>query len=128
MTVRLPTGVFCQSPVTRLVVQAENGSFGVLPNHVDFVAALVPGILVATTHDADELVLGVDEGIFVKRGGSVDVCVRRAVRGASLKEVRDKVRTAFFEISDHERTARAALARLEADIVRRFAELKDLRP
>ena len=45
LRVLLPTEVLLEEEVTKVVAEAENGSFGLLPRHIDFVAALAPGIL-----------------------------------------------------------------------------------
>jgi F-type H+-transporting ATPase subunit epsilon len=128
LTILLPTETLFQGPVVKLTARAANGLFGVLPNHIDFVAALAPGILNATAPDGTDMYFGVDEGVFVKREREVNICVHRAVQGADLSRLSQVVRESFIEIDDRERRARAALARLEANVVRRFAELRDIRP
>ena len=45
LTVWLPTEVLLDEEVTRISAEAQNGWFGLLPKHVDFVTALVPGVL-----------------------------------------------------------------------------------
>lgn len=45
LTVWLPSQVLMRKEVTRIRAEAENGWFGLLPRHIDFVTALVPGIL-----------------------------------------------------------------------------------
>ncbi len=49
LRVLLPTEVLLDVEVTKVIAEAENGFFCLLPRHVDFVAALVPGILYYTT-------------------------------------------------------------------------------
>lgn len=126
LRVLLPTRVLIDEPVAKLVAEAENGSFGMLPRHVDFVAALVPGILLYVTPEGAERYLGVDEGILVKRGAEVMVSTRGAVPGEDLASLRRVVRERYVELDEHERSARSALARLEAGVVRRFIELREL--
>ena len=46
LKVLVPTEVFVDTKTTKIVAEAENGSFCLLPHHIDFVAALVPGIVV----------------------------------------------------------------------------------
>ena len=43
LKVLLPTKVLIDEEVTKVVAEAENGSFCILPRHIDFVSALVPG-------------------------------------------------------------------------------------
>jgi F-type H+-transporting ATPase subunit epsilon len=125
VALRLPTRMFHQGPAAKLVARAPNGSFGILPAHIDFVTALVPCVLILSEPEGREQVFGVDEGILVKHENRVDICVRRAVLGANLADLKAIVREKFIEIDEQERSARAAVSRLEADVVRRFAELKE---
>lgn len=128
VTLRLPTRTLFEGPATRLFAVAENGGFGILPNHTDFVTALVPSVLTLTTPEGDEQIFGIDEGLLVKKGHAVDVAVRRGVLGDDLDTLRETVRNTFVEMDEDERTARSALSRLEADMVRRFAELQRPQP
>ena len=46
LKVLLPTQVLVDEPVSKVVAEGEDGSFCLLPRHVDFTSALVPGLLV----------------------------------------------------------------------------------
>lgn len=124
VTLRLPTRTLFQGPASKLFAQAANGAFGMLPNHVDFVTALVPSVLILTLVDGHERVFGIDEGILVKRGHEVDIAIRRGVQGEDLASLKETVQREFVEVEEDERVARSALSRLEAGMVRRFADLQ----
>jgi len=124
VTLRLPTRTLYEGPATRLFAEAENGAFGMLPNHIDFVTALVPSVLILTLADGEERIFGIDEGILVKKGHDVDIAIRRGVQGSDLASLRETVQESFVEMDEDERVARSALTRLEAGIVRRFADLQ----
>lgn len=117
----LPSGMLLEQEAVKLVAEAHNGSFCLLPRHVDFVAALVPGILVLTAADGTESFLAVDEGILVKRGAQVQVSTWNAVQGM-LGELRQAVRERFRELDESEHRARRALDRLEASLVRQLVD------
>ena len=121
----LPTKTLREEKVEKIVAEAPNGAFGILPRHIDFVAALVPGILSITLEDGQEIFFGINEGILVKRGPEVMISVPDAVRGEDLATLRRTVEQEFLELDERERTARAALARLEAGMVRRFIQLEE---
>ena len=121
----LPTRMLLDAGVRKIVAEAGNGSFGVLPRHIDFVAALRPGLLSFLDTDEHEQFVGHDEGIFVKQGRQVLVSVRRAVQGESLATLRELVRSEMMALHGQEQKARSALARLEAGIVRQFIELEE---
>ena len=124
LQVLLPERILLECEVQKVVAEAENGSFGLLPHHIDFVAALVPGILSYTTDDGEAFV-AVDEGVLVKCGGDVRVSVRRAVPGPDLDVLEATVRERFRVLDEQEQGMRSALMRLEIDVLRRFAKLRE---
>ena len=124
VTLRLPAMTLHQGPASRLFAVAENGAFGILPNHIDFVTALVPSVLILTLADGEEQIFGIDEGILVKKGHQVEIAIRRGVQGTDLASLKETVQRNFIEVDEDERVARSALARLEAGMVRRFADLQ----
>jgi F-type H+-transporting ATPase subunit epsilon len=124
VTLRLPTRTLFEGRALRLSAVAANGGFGILPNHVDYVTEIVPSVLVLELVDGSEEIFGLDEGLLVKRGHQVDVVVLRGVRGNDLDRLKETVETSFVQMDEEERQARSELSRLEADLVRRFAELQ----
>jgi F-type H+-transporting ATPase subunit epsilon len=62
-------------------------------------------------------------GTLVKCGDTVRVAVRGAVEGDDLGALRRRVEAEFRRHDEDERDARAALARLEASMIRRFRDL-----
>jgi len=123
LKVLLPTEVLFDEKVTKVTAEAENGFFCILPRHIDFVTALVPGILSFETAGTGEEFLAIDEGILVKAGEEVLVSTRNGVRGTELGTLEKLVEEQFEILDDREKTARSASAKLEVDLVRRFMEL-----
>ncbi len=124
VTISLPDAVLFDGAATRLNAVAGNGSFGILPNYVDFVTALVPSVLLLMAPDGSEVVFGIDEGLLVKKGHDIRIAVRRGVQSDDLDTLRATVGALFDDMADSERIARTAMSRLEADMVRRFAGLR----
>lgn len=124
VTLRLPTHTLFSGTVKKIFAVAENGAFGMLPNHTDFVTALVPSIMVLTNEQDSELFFAVDEGLLVKTGHQVDIAIRRGIQGDDLDSLGTELSTVFLAVDEDERVARSALSRLEAGIVRRFGDLR----
>ncbi len=120
----LPAEIFLSEEVTKIVAEAENGFFCLLPRHIDFTTALVPGVFSFTARNA-ETHLAIDGGTLIKRGAEVLVSTRNAVRGPELGTLKAVVIKQFEEIDEREKKARSAAARLEVDLLRRFMELKE---
>lgn len=123
LRVLIPGGVLVDQEAAKVTAEAENGSFCLLPRHVDFVAALVPGLLSFENEAGDEEFLAIDEGTLVKCGSEVMVSARNAVRGATLGQLRQAVAQRFRVLDEREQQARAALIKLEADLVVRFIRM-----
>ncbi|MDV7143249.1 ATPase [Tropicimonas sp. TH_r6] len=125
VSVRLPARRLFDGAAVAVNGVGRQGAFGLLPNHVDTVVALVPSVMALRLVDGTELFFGLDEGILVKRGHRVDIACIRGIRGTDLGALQESVEASFVQIDEEERLARSALARLEADMVRRFAELRE---
>lgn len=125
LQILLPTDVLVDTPVAKVVAEAENGSFCLLPRHVNFVTSLAPGILTYTDSENEDHFVGVANGVLVKTGSDVLVSVEYGVEGSNLGELRDNVRNYFETVDERERQAVSAVARLEADFVRRFLALEE---
>ena len=118
-----PIIVLIDRPVTKVIAEAENGHFCLLPNHIDFVAALVPGILSFTLETGKEVFVAVDEGILIKCGQEVLVSTRNAIEGKDLETLKQTVNEQFQALDEKEKLTRSALAQFEVSMMRRFMEL-----
>lgn len=122
LKVLLPFGIFAEKTgVSRIVAETHEGSFGLLPQRLDCVAALVPGILIYETEMEGEVYVAVDEGVLIKTGQDVLVSVRRALGGTDLRQLRDAVEQEFLTLDEHEQSVRSVLAKMESDFIRRMA-------
>lgn len=119
----LPSELLINLEVKSVTAEAPDGSFCLLPRHIDYVSALAPGIVAYTTKDGAEHFVAVDEGILVKCGPEVSISVRNAVRHDSLEALRESVDQTFRRQDDREQQARMAMLRLEAGLVQQFVRL-----
>lgn len=114
----LPTKILFDQPVQKITAEAENGAFCLLPNHVDWVTLLVPGIFVATLASGEDRYWAIDQGVLVKCGSQVRVSAQKAVPGQDLSNLQQTVQQEFRRLDDREKQARHILARLENSFVR----------
>jgi F-type H+-transporting ATPase subunit epsilon len=115
LKVLLPFQVFAEtSGVSRIVAETRQGSFGLLPQRLDCVAALAPGILIYETEAQGEVVL-------VKTGSNVLVSVRRALGGTDLGRLREAVEREFLAQHEDEQSVRQVMVKLESGFLRRLA-------
>lgn len=123
LKVMQPTNVVIDEQVTKVTAEGEGGSFCLLPQHVDWIAALVPGILSFESETGEEIFVAIDEGVLVKQGTEVWVSVRNAVPGVNLETLQQTVQQQFRQLDEQEQRTRSTLARLETSFVREFMEL-----
>ena len=124
LKILLPDKVLIDEVVTRITAEAGNGSFTLLPRHIDFAAALVPGLLSFVSVEDQEEFLAVDGGILVKCGPQVTVSTRNAVVGPDLGTLMQTIEEQFRVLDEREKIARSAVVKLEADLIRHFIELE----
>ncbi|SFN34765.1 F0F1 ATP synthase subunit epsilon [Salegentibacter flavus] len=103
--------------VKRVVAETGEGFFGLLPQRLDCVAALIPGIFIYETEAEGVRYLAIDEGILVKAGPEVLVSVRNAIGGADLGKLRESVEKDFMDLDENERKARSVMAKLESGFI-----------
>jgi F-type H+-transporting ATPase subunit epsilon len=125
LKILLPFQIFAEkAEVLRIVAETRVGSFGILPQRLDCVAALAPGILTYETKQDGTVYLAVDEGVLVKAGQDVRVSVRHAIGGTDLSQLHEAVKREFLMLSEGERDLRAAISKIEGGFLRRVAEFE----
>jgi len=126
LKVLLPFQVFAETTgVSRIVAESRAGSFGLLPQRLDCVAALTPGILIYETDAQGEVYVAVDEGVLVKTGPDVLVSVRNAIAGTDLGQLREAVEREFVQLDEREQSVRSVLAKMEGNLMRRMASFNN---
>jgi F-type H+-transporting ATPase subunit epsilon len=121
LKILLPFQIFAEKVrVFRIVAETYQGAVGLLPRRLDFVAALVPGILIFESEDEGEAYVAVDEGVLVKKGPEVLVSVRNAIGGDDLGLLREAVDREFRNLDEQEQSVRQVLAKMESVFIRRL--------
>ena len=124
LKILLPAEVLIRQEVKKIVAEAENGSFCLMPNHIDFVATLAPGLFTYEPLEGGQELLAMDVGTLVKKGADVLVSTRNAVRAPDLGKLKQVVVEQYDILDEREKMVRSAAAKLEASLIRRFMELK----
>ncbi|MDA8408413.1 MAG: F0F1 ATP synthase subunit epsilon [Deltaproteobacteria bacterium] len=124
LKVVLPTDIVIDKEVIKVIAEAENGSFCLLPRHIGFVSVLVPGLLSYVCPGRQEEFIAVDKGILVKCGPDVVVSTGQALAGADLGMLKRAIENKFNLMDERQKKANSAVAKLEASLVRRFLELE----
>jgi len=129
LKVLLPFEVFInETRVSNIVVETVQGSFGLLPQRLDCVAAVVPGILCFEDDMRNEVFVALDAGVLVKTGRDVVISVRQALRGKDLAHLHEAIEQQFLIRDAQEEAMHAAMAKLEAGFMRRFVSMSDRSP
>jgi F-type H+-transporting ATPase subunit epsilon len=122
LKILLPSHIFVEkTDVSRIVAEAQEGSFGILPQRLDCIAALSPGILTYENPADGEVYVAVDEGVLIKTGLDVLISVRNAIAGENLSQLREAVEQEFLNFNAQEKSLRQALAKMESGLIKRMA-------
>ncbi len=126
LKILLPYKVFADiKAVSSVIIETSAGYYGLLPQRLDCVAALVPGILTYKIENEKEVYVAVDEGVMVKAGEQVLVSVRKAVGGAILGKLGELIKKDFNNKDKMEREAKTVVAKLERGFVYSFDKFRN---
>ena len=118
LKILLPYRIFADiKNVSRIVAETNEGFFGILPQRLDCVAALVPGIFTYQTEKGETHYLAVDKGVLVKTEAQVLVSVRNAIGGTDLGKLRESVEKEYVELDDNEKNIRSVMAKMESGFI-----------
>lgn len=125
LKILLPFRVFNETKnVKRIVMETSKGFYGLLPERLDCVAALVPGIFTYETNEGKVHYLALDEGVMVKTGPEVLVSVRNAAGGADLGKLREAIEKEIVTLDESEKNVRSVMAKLESGFIHTLEKLQ----
>ena len=125
MRVRIivPGKLFLDQEVDKITAPGAEGSFQILPRHIDVVWTLQSGILIVTTGKKDTY-FAINQGVLVKEKDLVQISSYQVVESASLEELQETVEKNFRNLDEEEEKLSRILDKLEADTLIRLAELE----
>ena len=101
LKILLPYRIFAEiKNVSSIVAETSEGSFGLLPQRLDCVAAIVPSIFMYETESKSVHYIAIDEGILIKAGSQVLVSVRNAFGGTDLGKLHESVEKEFINLDE----------------------------
>ena len=123
LTMLLPDQVLVSTSATKIGGDAIHGSFVVLPRHIDFVTALVPGIFFYFETADHPTYVAIDRGILVKQNTTVWVSVLRAIPGDDLDHLDQVIEEEFRHLDDQQKQTQTTLTKLELSFMRGLVDL-----
>ena len=125
LKILLPFKVFLEAQqVSSITIETSEGSYGMLPQRLDCVAALVPGIFTYEIESESPKYIAVDEGVMIKAGNKVLVSVRNAVGGTDLGKLGELVKKEFNQQDENKIKVRSVVAKLEGGFIYAFDKFR----
>ena len=125
LKILLPFRIFIEiNNVSSITIETSEGSYGMLPNRLDCVAALVPGIFTYESDSEGPKYVAVDEGIMIKAGAQVLVSVRNAVGGADLGKLGEKIKEDSNKRDESKIKTRSVMDKLEGGFIYSFDKFR----
>jgi len=115
LKILLPYRIFAEiKNISSIVAETSEGSFGLLPQRLDCVAAIVPSIFSYETESSSKHYLAVDEGILIKAGNQVMLSVRNAFGGTDLGKLHESIENEYKNLDEIEKDIRSSMAKMES--------------
>jgi F-type H+-transporting ATPase subunit epsilon len=129
LKILLPYKIFSENNrVKRIVAETNQGSYGFLPQRLDCVASLVPGIFEYETETQGIVYLAIDEGILIKTGSDVLISVRNAIGSTDLGKLNEAVEKEFLSLDETEKNARIVMDKMSSSLIHNLEKfLKELK-
>ena len=125
LKILLPFRIFLETKnVSSVIIETNNGSYGLLPNRLDCVAALVPGIFTYETKEKGIRYVAVDEGLLIKADKQVMVSVRNAIDGADLGKLQELIEKEFTNLDEKEKNMRSVMSKMESRFIQTFEKFR----
>jgi len=125
LLISLPNRILLDEAVAKVGAEGLHGAFTLLPRHLDYAVILVPSILAYTDQSGVERYVAVDAGVMTKVGDEVRVSTLAAVPSDRLEDLERTVREEFRRLSERERSARLAQARIESRVMQEMFEFEE---
>ncbi len=122
ITIILPNRTILERQADKITAPGSEGSFQILPKHVDFVSSLKPGIL-SIFFDGSIEYYAISYGMLVKQSDTVYITCLQAIKGDSLDTLSETVSENFSRMDDNEKRINSILVKMESDTLKRFLEL-----
>ncbi len=121
MRVRLvvPGKTYLDEDMDKVTAPGKEGSFQILPRHIDVVSSLQAGILILTKDKKDRY-FGINQGVLVKEHDLIHISCFQVVEGTSLANLQETISENFKTLNDKEKRLKQILTKLEADTLIRF--------
>jgi F-type H+-transporting ATPase subunit epsilon len=125
MRVRIvvPGKLLLDQEVEKITAPGAEGSFQILPRHMDAVWTLQAGILILTA-EGEERFFAIHQGVLVKEKALVQISSYQVMESTSLEELKESVEKNFRNLDEKEKKLSRILSKLEADTLIRLAELE----
>ena len=112
MKIVLPTSILLKQMVSKVIFDAQDRSFCLLPRHIDFISALVPSILTFQNLNGIEQYLVHDEGILIKQDREVLVAIKHGLIENSLGSLKNRLEKEFQNIDIQEKKTKQLLTQV----------------
>lgn len=126
LRITLPYKVFADvKNVKRILVETNEGYYGLLPQRLDCIAVLVPSVFTYETEASTTHYIALDEGVLIKKGEDVSISVRKAIAGNDLGKLHEAVEKEFKTLDENEKNMRFAIAKLESSFMLRLKKFQN---
>ncbi|MGO8952975.1 MAG: F0F1 ATP synthase subunit epsilon [Rhodomicrobium sp.] len=122
LTVTTPLAIIAEADdILHLRAEDETGSFGILPNHADFLTALSISVVSWCDRKGTEHYVAVRGGMLEVRGGeTIAIAAPEGVASDDLTLLETEVLTAFRRQAEQERAARTDAQKLYLAAIRQI--------
>ncbi|NOY39263.1 MAG: hypothetical protein GXO95_03265 [Nitrospirae bacterium] len=118
-----PMSIVLDAEVGFLRAEDSTGSFGILPNHTEFITFLTPSIVIYRIGEKEGYI-AVNGGIFRFSSNVATLSTRTAVSGDSLDTLTSIINERFISLTEREKTLYRSLKQMQQSFLKRIADIE----
>lgn len=124
-----PEKLFLESEILKITLSGKEGSFSILPKHVDYISSFDDCIMCYVDNTGNTNFLATNQGIITKIGRNIEISTFHIITGKSLKEIKDnlnEVSKKSDKLINMDNKISENLRKMELSILKKIMEYKSI--
>ena len=129
LRVYTPEKLFLEKEIVKITLNGKEGSFSILPKHVDYISSFNDCIMCYTDIFKRVNFLATNQGIITKVGRNVEISTFHVVVGNSLAELKDNINELSQkseELTNKDVESSKDLRKIELSILKKIMEYRTI--
>lgn len=122
-----PEKLVLEEEILKITVNGEEGSFTILPRHIDYISSFNDCIIYYTDKNEKVKFIAVNQGILTKTGRNIEISTFHIITGNSLQELKNNMNemaSKSEDLANYDQKINQNLKQIEFNLFKKIMEFK----